>query len=63
MSLLTCSAGVIPSWHPKKGEQPTAGQSALLYMALYVIALGTGGIKPNGAQRSCGCWHCTSSMI
>jgi dipeptide/tripeptide permease len=52
MSLLTCSAGLISSWHPVNGEKPTGSQSASLYMALYVIALGTGGIKPNGEQRA-----------
>lgn len=52
MSLLTCSAGLISSWHPVNGEMPTGSQSASLYMALYVIALGTGGIKPNGEQRA-----------
>ena len=52
MSLLTCSAGVIPSWTPKKGEEPTGAQSASLFMALYIIALGTGGIKPNGEWRA-----------
>jgi len=50
--LLTFSAGLIPSWAPSKAqvdarERASGGQSAALYIALYVIALGTGGIKPN----------------
>ena len=60
MSLLTCSAGVIPSWAPKKGEKPTGAQSASLFMALYIIALGTGGIKPNGAWRA---WRASMSLF
>ena len=50
MFLLTCSAGLIPAWSPLNNEDPkavTSGQSAALFMALYIIALGTGGIKPN----------------
>jgi len=46
-SLLTCSAGLIPSWAPKNHEKPTQSQTASLFIALYIIALGTGGIKPN----------------
>ena len=32
---------------PEAGETPTVQANALLYGALYLVALGTGGIKPN----------------
>jgi len=45
--MLTCCAGLVPGWAPRAGEEPTRKQTALLLLALYVVALGTGGIKPN----------------
>ncbi|XP_004506790.1 protein NRT1/ PTR FAMILY 8.1 [Cicer arietinum] len=48
MALLTFSAvapGLIPSCDAN-GCKPTSGQTAACYIALYLIALGTGGIKP-----------------
>lgn len=32
---------------PEAGEMPSVQANALLYGALYMVALGTGGIKPN----------------
>ncbi|XP_024971882.1 protein NRT1/ PTR FAMILY 8.1-like [Cynara cardunculus var. scolymus] len=52
MVLLTVSASV-DSLRPKTCNEPsncpkaTPGQSALLYSALALVALGTGGVKPN----------------
>lgn len=37
----------IPSLTPSPDEYPTALQNTALYTSLYVVALGTGGIKPN----------------
>ncbi|OEL17850.1 Protein NRT1/ PTR FAMILY 8.2 [Dichanthelium oligosanthes] len=47
LTLLTMSA-VVPGLRPPDaaGAAPTAGQSAAFYVALYLIAVGTGGIKP-----------------
>lgn len=48
MTLLTLSAS-IPGLKPecyKVSCHPTTSQSAVLFLALYIIALGTGGIKP-----------------
>uniref|UniRef100_A0A6N2LHV4 Major facilitator superfamily (MFS) profile domain-containing protein n=1 Tax=Salix viminalis TaxID=40686 RepID=A0A6N2LHV4_SALVM len=49
MALLTMSAtvhGLKPKCYSKDHCQPTSGQSAVTFLALYLIALGTGGIKP-----------------
>ncbi|KAF8402703.1 hypothetical protein HHK36_010791 [Tetracentron sinense] len=49
MALLTMSAsvhGLKPSCDENKICHPTGSQSAVLFVALYLIALGTGGIKP-----------------
>ena len=46
MVLLTLSA-FIPGLTPPPDRYPTSLQSAALYISLYVVALGTGGIKPN----------------
>ncbi|KAF9675439.1 hypothetical protein SADUNF_Sadunf09G0032500 [Salix dunnii] len=49
MALLTMSAtvhGLKPKCYSKDHCQPTGGQSAVTFLALYLIALGTGGIKP-----------------
>lgn len=48
MGLLTFSA-IAPGLKPScdtDGCHPTSGQTAALFIALYLIALGTGGIKP-----------------
>ncbi|XP_073274445.1 protein NRT1/ PTR FAMILY 8.1-like [Primulina huaijiensis] len=48
MTLLTISASV-HGLKPECGEngcQPTSSQTAVFFVALYLIALGTGGIKP-----------------
>jgi len=46
MLLLTLSAS-LPSLRPKHAnENATSGELAMFYLALYLIALGTGGIKP-----------------
>jgi hypothetical protein len=42
------ATALIPSWSPHgSGKAATTFQFALLYGALYTIAVGTGGIKPN----------------
>ncbi|KAL4529317.1 hypothetical protein Ndes2526A_g04111 [Nannochloris sp. 'desiccata'] len=46
MIMLTLSAS-IPGLTPPPDLYPTELQSAALYISLYVVALGTGGIKPN----------------
>ena len=49
MTLLTSSAtvhGLKPTCHTKDECHPTHAQSAVVFVALYLIALGTGGIKP-----------------
>ena len=50
MILLTCST-LLTTFHPSaSGDDHEASkqvQRATLYCALYVVALGTGGIKPN----------------
>lgn len=49
MTLLTLSAsvpGLRPSCRAKDDCHPTESQSAICFLALYLIALGTGGIKP-----------------
>eukprot|EP00892_Ulva_mutabilis_P001566 jgi/Ulvmu1/1140/UM107_0014.1 len=46
MALLASSA-LVPGLSPLGGAVPTVPQLAVLYTALYVVALGTGGIKPN----------------
>ncbi|KAL5580817.1 hypothetical protein UlMin_013259 [Ulmus minor] len=49
MALLTMSAsipGMKPTCHGKDNCHATDTQSALCYTALYLVALGTGGIKP-----------------
>jgi peptide/histidine transporter 3/4 len=38
--------GLIPFCAAKGACDPTAGQTAAVFVALYMIALGTGGIKP-----------------
>lgn len=45
---------LVPGWAPEKANNPKAAaqqaspmQFALMYGALYTIAVGTGGIKPN----------------
>eukprot|EP00250_Pteridium_aquilinum_P004753 c14952_g1_i1 orf=60-1862(+) len=45
MVLLTLTTAV-PSLVPPKNGNATSGQLAAFYVALYLIALGTGGIKP-----------------
>ncbi len=46
MLLLTLSAS-LPSLRPKHAtDNATLGELAVFYLALYLIALGTGGIKP-----------------
>ena len=44
--MLAVSASV-PGLTPPPDQYPTALQNAALFASLYVIALGTGGIKPN----------------
>lgn len=44
--LLTLSAGV-KGLHPEKHEVINSGQAILLFLSLGLIAVGTGGIKPN----------------
>ncbi|KAL2317519.1 hypothetical protein Fmac_031395 [Flemingia macrophylla] len=49
MTLLTLSAsvpGLKPTCDPQGNCHATQGQSAVCFVALYLIALGTGGIKP-----------------
>lgn len=49
MALLTLSAsipGMKPTYYAKDDCHATHGQSVLCFVALYLIALGTGGIKP-----------------
>ncbi|KAK2967069.1 hypothetical protein RJ640_015289 [Escallonia rubra] len=49
MTLLTLSAsvsGLKPSCYGKDNCHPTDAQSAVCFTALYLVALGTGGIKP-----------------
>ncbi|XAR60704.1 Peptide-transporting ATPase [Bertholletia excelsa] len=49
MTLLTLSAlvpGLRPTCYSKESCDPTHAQSAFCFVALYLIALGTGGIKP-----------------
>uniref|UniRef100_A0A5B7A955 Uncharacterized protein n=1 Tax=Davidia involucrata TaxID=16924 RepID=A0A5B7A955_DAVIN len=49
MTLLTLSAsvpGLRPTCHGAEDCNPTNTQSAVCFLALYLIALGTGGIKP-----------------
>ncbi|CAK9139432.1 unnamed protein product [Ilex paraguariensis] len=49
MTLLTLSAsipGLKPTCYEKDKCNPTQTQSAVCFLALYLIALGTGGIKP-----------------
>ena len=46
MALLAATS-LVPALSPRDGATPTVGQLTLLYCALYVVALGTGGIKPN----------------
>ncbi|KAJ8749754.1 hypothetical protein K2173_012305 [Erythroxylum novogranatense] len=49
MTLLAMSAsvpGLKPRCYSENDCHPTDGQSALCFVALYLIALGTGGIKP-----------------
>ncbi|XP_022744841.1 protein NRT1/ PTR FAMILY 8.1-like [Durio zibethinus] len=48
MALLTLSASVTGLKPSCNGDDchPTVGQSAVFFLALYMIALGTGGIKP-----------------
>ncbi|KDD72553.1 proton-dependent oligopeptide transporter, partial [Helicosporidium sp. ATCC 50920] len=46
MVLLALSA-TVPALVPDPDAYPTALQNAALYAALYTVALGTGGIKPN----------------
>jgi peptide/histidine transporter 3/4 len=43
--LLALTAG-LPELHPASNEAATSAQLAALYCALYLVALGTGGIKP-----------------
>ncbi len=37
----------LPGWTPTDGEHAKWFQSGALFAALYIVALGTGGIKPN----------------
>ncbi|KAI4306647.1 hypothetical protein L6164_029907 [Bauhinia variegata] len=49
MTLLTLSAsvsGIRPVCHGEENCHATVGQSAVCFVALYLVALGTGGIKP-----------------
>ncbi|XP_027089615.1 protein NRT1/ PTR FAMILY 8.2 [Coffea arabica] len=49
MTLLTLSAsipGLKPTCHGKESCHATGTQSSVVFLALYLIALGTGGIKP-----------------
>eukprot|EP00803_Ostreobium_quekettii_P006650 evm.model.scf_534.10 EVM.evm.TU.scf_534.10 scf_534:53976-59558(+) len=46
IALLTLSAGV-KGLHPEENERINRGQAAFLFFSLALIALGTGGIKPN----------------
>ncbi|KAK1298672.1 Peptide transporter PTR1 [Acorus calamus] len=49
MTFLTLSSsvpGLKPSCNPQGVCHPTTGQTAACFIALYLIALGTGGIKP-----------------
>ncbi|CAO2033895.1 unnamed protein product [Urochloa humidicola] len=45
LALLAASAAV-PGLRPPDAGPPSAGQSAAFFAALYMVALGTGGIKP-----------------
>ncbi|XP_037416447.1 protein NRT1/ PTR FAMILY 8.2-like [Triticum dicoccoides] len=49
LGLLTMSAsvkGLVPTCAAKGVCEPTAGQTAAVFVGLYLVALGTGGIKP-----------------
>jgi dipeptide/tripeptide permease len=46
MIMLTLTAW-LPGLTPPSDRYPTAFQNAALYTSLYIVALGTGGIKPN----------------
>mmetsp|Transcript_33936 Transcript_33936/g.96157 ORF Transcript_33936/g.96157 Transcript_33936/m.96157 type:complete len:662 (-) Transcript_33936:13-1998(-) len=48
---MVCMAAqaAIPALTPDPGEESSTFQLVMLYIALYIIALGTGGIKPNVA--------------
>ncbi|GAB4818682.1 hypothetical protein N2152v2_005728 [Parachlorella kessleri] len=46
MVMLALTAA-IPSLTPDPEHYPTLTQNAVLYTSLYIVALGTGGIKPN----------------
>lgn len=48
MVLLALTA-FVPGLTPPPTDYPTALQNAALYTSLYIVALGTGGIKPNVA--------------
>ena len=43
---LALSAG-ISALRPEAGQSPSTGQAAFFWIMMYLIALGTGGIKPN----------------
>ena len=46
--LFLAATAFVPGLTPTSAEpEPTAMQSAVLYTSLYIVALGTGGIKPN----------------
>lgn len=45
LAMLTASAGD-SALHPAAGEQATGGQMGIFWAAMYLIAVGTGGIKP-----------------
>lgn len=45
--LLLSFTAAIPGLTPATGDDATAFQSALLYSSLYLVALASGGIKPN----------------
>ncbi|KAE8812945.1 Peptide transporter PTR5 [Hordeum vulgare] len=49
LGLLTIAAsvkGLVPTCAAKGVRDPTAGQTAAVFVGLYLVALGTGGIKP-----------------
>ena len=45
--LCLAASACVPGWTPQYGAKATWWQNALLFLSLYIVALGTGGIKPN----------------
>lgn len=45
--LLLATTALVPALTPPPDLYPSPLQNAALYTSLYIVALGTGGIKPN----------------